>query len=188
MSALRIDRFDAAQRDWAIGLLERQWGSTKIVSRGRVHQAETLPGFVATLGNDPVGLATYHLTPSPGRGGRCELVSLDSTIERAGVGSALVAAVRDAAVAAGCGRLWLITTNDNLAALRFYQKRGFVLAALHRGALEGSRRLKPQIPLIGHDGIPLRDEIELEMLLSEGAGMEGWTWGQPQLGVSEGEG
>jgi hypothetical protein len=59
----------------------------------------------------------------------------------------------------------LITTNDNVAALRFYQKRGFTLAALHKNALEQSRRLKPQIPLLGLDGIPLRDEIELEIFL-----------------------
>jgi hypothetical protein len=50
-------------------------------------------------------------------------------------------------------------------ALRFYQKRGFVLVAVHRNALEQSRKLKPEIPLIGDDEIPLRDEIELEMML-----------------------
>ena len=65
----------------------------------------------------------------------------------------------------GCRRLFLITTNDNLRALAFYQKRGFELAALRRGALNESRKLKPSIPLIGENGIPLRDEIELEMSL-----------------------
>ncbi|MBK9123270.1 MAG: GNAT family N-acetyltransferase, partial [Chloroflexi bacterium] len=65
----------------------------------------------------------------------------------------------------GIHRLWLITTNDNLDALRFYQKRGWHLVAVHRDALNESRRLKPQIPIIGMDGIPLRDEIELEMTL-----------------------
>jgi hypothetical protein len=57
----------------------------------------------------------------------------------------------------------VITTNDNLDALRFYQRRGFRLAALHRGAVDDSRaRLKPQIPPIGDHGIKLRDELELE--------------------------
>jgi hypothetical protein len=65
---------------------------------------------------------------------------------------------------AGCTRLWLITTNDNVDALRFYQRRGFRLAALHAGAVDRSRtRLKPEIPEIGDHGIPLRDEIELEL-------------------------
>jgi hypothetical protein len=54
-------------------------------------------------------------------------------------------------------------------ALRFYQKRGFVLVALHRNALELSRKLKPEISLIGNAGIPLRDEIELEIMLDETA-------------------
>jgi ribosomal protein S18 acetylase RimI-like enzyme len=81
------------------------------------------------------------------------------------VGSALIEAATQAARRVGCRRLWLITTNDNTHALRFYQKRGFVIAAIHVNALEKARRLKPEIPLIGEDGIPLRDEIELEMIL-----------------------
>lgn len=111
-------------------------------------------------GNEPVGLATYHLD-----GDSCEIVTLDSLVEGRGIGSALVAEIEKAATAAGCRRLWLVTTNDNLAALRFYQKRGFVLVAVHPNALEQSRQLKPSIPTVGVDGIPLRDEIELEMLL-----------------------
>jgi hypothetical protein len=59
----------------------------------------------------------------------------------------------------------LITTNDNTAALRFWQKRGFKLLRVHRNAVEKSRKLKPEIPLTGNDGIPIRDEIELEMML-----------------------
>ncbi len=77
----------------------------------------------------------------------------------------LIEAVKQAAVSAGCRRLWLITTNDNLHALRFYQKRGFRLVAVYPNALEESRRLKPEIPLVGLDGIPLRDELELELAL-----------------------
>ena len=73
------------------------------------------------------------------------------------------------ATASGCKQLWLITTNDNINALRFYQKRGFMLVAVHRNALELSRKLKPEIPMIGNDGIPLRDEIELEMILHDSA-------------------
>jgi RimJ/RimL family protein N-acetyltransferase len=92
--------------------------------------------------------------------------SLHSVEQGSGVGSALIEAVKKAAIAARCKRMWLITTNDNTAAMRFYQKRGFVLVAVHRNALERSRKLKPEIPLVGMDGIPLRDEIELEMILT----------------------
>jgi hypothetical protein len=78
---------------------------------------------------------------------------------------ALLQAVCDAARKACCNRLWLITTNDNVDALRFYQRFGFSLVALHRDAVRESRRLKPSIPETGKDGIPIRDEIELEMQL-----------------------
>jgi RimJ/RimL family protein N-acetyltransferase len=73
--------------------------------------------------------------------------------------------VSNIALKAGCRRIWLITTNDNTAALRFYQKKGFSLVAVHRNAIERSRQLKPEIPETGNDGIPLRDEIELEIVL-----------------------
>jgi ribosomal protein S18 acetylase RimI-like enzyme len=77
----------------------------------------------------------------------------------------LIEGVKSTAVSKKCRRIWLITTNDNTSGLRFYQKRGFVLSALYRNALEQSRELKPEIPSVGLDGIPLRDEIELELIL-----------------------
>ena len=80
-------------------------------------------------------------------------------------GAALIGAVKAMVRERGCKRVWLITTNDNTPALRFYQKQGFQLAALHRNAVVESRRLKPEIPEIGMDGIPIRDEIELDMKL-----------------------
>lgn len=59
-------------------------------------------------------------------------------------------------------RIWLITTNDNLNALGFYQKRGFRIKAVYPGAVDEARRIKPEIPLAASNGIPIRDEIELE--------------------------
>jgi hypothetical protein len=82
-----------------------------------------------------------------------------------GVGTALIEAVKVAAIEAGCRRLWLMTTNDNLHALGFYQRRGFRLVAVYPGAVDAARLLKPEIPLLGNDGIPIRDEIELEIAL-----------------------
>ncbi|MBN1584583.1 MAG: GNAT family N-acetyltransferase [Anaerolineae bacterium] len=150
----------SGDQDWVTRFLVEHWGSARVVSRGRMHQADKLPGFAAVQAGDPVGLVTYRVEED-----ECEIVSLDSAIEGIGIGSSLIWAVRDTAVSIGCQRLWLITTNDNMAALRFYQKRGFVLVTVHRNALDASRRLKPEIPLVGIDGIPLRDEIELELLL-----------------------
>jgi hypothetical protein len=92
-------------------------------------------------------------------------VTLTCSEEGRGVGQALMNAVRDHAVAAGCGRLWLITTNDNVRAFRFYQLWGMDLCALHRNGVARARALKPSIPPNGRDGIPLEHELEFELIL-----------------------
>lgn len=145
---------------WARPRLLARWGSEKIVVHGQVFWPTELPGLVALEAGQPVGLLTYSIADRA-----CEIVTLDSWQEGRGVGTALLNAVKQAARTAGCSRLWLITTNDNTPALRFYQKRGFVLAAIHVNAVAQARVLKPEIPLVGLDGIPIRDEIELEMML-----------------------
>lgn len=149
-----------ADRAWAAELIAGRWGSLRMVTRGVLHDMTRLPGLVAWRAGERVGLLTCCLA-----GDSCEIVSLDSLVEGAGIGSALVAAAQDTARAAGCRRLWLITTNDNLPALRFYQKRGFRLVAVHVGAVDEARRLKPEIPAVGLDGIALHDELELELAL-----------------------
>lgn len=157
---ISIEPIDGRYRSWAARLLLEQWGSTIMVTRGKAHNLAALPGFVALIDDEPTGLATYRIAA-----GECELTSLNSLQPGLGVGRALVEAVRRAAEAAACRRLWLITTNDNTPALRFYQRLGFALVAVHRGAVDASRLIKPEIPAVGLDGIPIRDEIELELLL-----------------------
>ncbi len=93
----------------------------------------------------------------------CEIVSLDSLETGKGIGTALVKAVMDKAISEGVKRVWLVTTNDNTGALFFYQKIGFKLVAIHRNAVRKSRKLKPGIPETGFSGIPITDEIELEI-------------------------
>ncbi len=147
-------------REWVARRIAESWGAEIVVVHETIYRPAKLPGFAAMIENEIAGLLTYHI-----QGAACEIVTLDSWREGAGIGSALIEAVKRAAHQEGCRRLWLITTNDNTHALRFYQKRGFVIAAIHINALEKARRLKPEIPLTGEDGIPLRDEIELEMPL-----------------------
>jgi RimJ/RimL family protein N-acetyltransferase len=115
---------------------------------------------MTSIGKDLAGIVTYNI-----HGDQCEIVTLDSMIENSGAAWANIQAVIDAARKKGCRRLWLITTNDNLQAIKYYQKRGFTIAAIHCNAIENSRKLKPQIPHLGMDGIPIRDEIEFEMML-----------------------
>ena len=160
MDAFQIRPINKDDRKWIASLIKEWWAGPIIVTRGRTHQADELPGFVAVYEGERAGLITYEIT-----GNDCEIVTMNSLAAGKGAGSALIDAVKNVAIKAECRRLWLITTNDNTAALRFYQKRDFRLAAVHRNAVEKSRRLKPEIPLTGNDGIPIRDEIELEMML-----------------------
>jgi ribosomal protein S18 acetylase RimI-like enzyme len=163
---LNIRPLSPADRDWVRRHVAEHWGAEIVVAHGtRYHPAE-LPGFVAELNGKTAGLVTFHIAGDRIAGDASEIVTLDSLIEGQGIGTALSEAVKAAAEAAGCRRLWLTTTNDNLRALGFYQKRGFRLVAVHPGAVDAARRLKPEIPLIGNDGIPIRDEIELEIVLT----------------------
>jgi len=151
---------EAHERPLVASFLEAHWGSVQIVSRGQVHAADSLPAFIAIWDEQLVGLVTYHIHE-----GVCEIVSLDSLMVKIGVGSALIAAVIQEAARFGCKRIWLITSNDNLSALGFYQRRGFRLVAVYQGAIDAAREIKPNISLIGMDNIPIHDEIELELWL-----------------------
>lgn len=142
--------------------LAAHWGSTRIWSLGRAFEADRLPGIVACIDGAPVGLVTYE----PNHGGhQCEIVTLSSRLESRGVGERLLEAAADAARDAGCVRAFLTTTNDNLRAMGFYQRRGWRIARIYAGMVDQARRHHPVIPRIGLGGIPLRDEIELELWL-----------------------
>ncbi len=141
-------------------LLKEHWGSEKVVSKGKIHDASTLPGFIAKAEDKILGLLTFRK-----ENGQIEIVTLNSFAEGIGIGTALLKSVNDIAVKNDIKRIWLITTNDNTPAIKFYQKRGFNIAAFHKNAIEFSRKLKPEIPEIGLDGIPIRDEIEFELWL-----------------------
>lgn len=142
------------------GILTRFWGAATIVSRNRKHFGDKLPSFVAVFEDKIIGLITYHFEDDG-----CQVVSLNSLKEKVGIGTALLENVVESARKNGCRRVWLITSNDNLNALGFYQKREFRLAALYPKAIDKARQLKPQMPKIGQQGIPLRDEILLELIL-----------------------
>jgi GNAT superfamily N-acetyltransferase len=140
----------------------RRHHALRVARRGEVVDSLPQPAFLARSGDELVGVATYVV-----RNAECELLTLHADQQWRGVGSALVAAVQEAAAGAGCARLWLVTTNDNVDALRFYQRRGFFLAHLRPGAVDEARRtLKPEIPTVGDHGIDLRDELELELHLN----------------------
>jgi ribosomal protein S18 acetylase RimI-like enzyme len=148
-------------RSWAAAIEGQSWGEPGVARLGELVDPTSLPGFVARLDGERAGLVTYAV-----RGDECEVVTLRSLREGRGVARALLDAVREAATEAGCRRLWLITTNDNLRALALYQRWGMDLVALHRHAVSDSRRrLKPSIPERGANGVPIAHELELELRL-----------------------
>jgi ribosomal protein S18 acetylase RimI-like enzyme len=160
MKSYLIQKIKPQYRDEITAILNKYWGSPKVVSRGHVFYADQFPGFIAIENRTIIGLITYHI-----EGDQCEIVTLNSLKEGIGIGSQLIKSVKLVAENRRCCRVWLITTNDNIAAIQFYQKRGFHMVAIYPDAIQKSRRLKPSIPLLGHQGIPIRDEIEFEILL-----------------------
>lgn len=149
-----------AERAWITRELTREFSSPLIYSAYRMFDTNTLPALVARRGGKLCGLACYRIDRD-----ECELVAFLTTQRSIGVGSAMIAALRALAVSHGCRRLFLTTSNDNLAAMRFYQKRGFRFARVHQGSMDEGRKLIPSIPLQGHHGIRMRDDIEFEMAL-----------------------
>lgn len=145
-------------RDWLKSKVQEIWKSRYVVTRGIAHQPADLPGFLAKDKHGKiVGVATYRIDES-----ECELITLDSFEQWKGIGTILIDAVEEEARRHACGRMWMITTNDNLDGLRFYQRRGYVICDVHPGVIEESRKMDPSIPITGNYGIDIRDEIELE--------------------------
>lgn len=164
MTTFTIRAITSNDRAWVENFMRAEWGAAPQAVRGEIFYPHDLPGFIAEAANaHPVGIATYRqLDPAT-----AELATLNSLQSGLGIGGALIGAVADAASALGCTKLVVVTTNDNWQALRFYQRRGFVLSAVRIGAVTTARRtLKPQIPLLGNDDIPIRDEIELARALT----------------------
>ncbi len=148
-----------SDRGWAVQVEAGSWSKPVVARLGALIDPTQLPGFIAVLDGQRAGLASYAV-----RGDECELVTIRSLHEGRGIGRALLDAIRDTALEAGCTRLWLITTNDNLRALELYQRWGMEIVAFHRHAVtEARRHLKPSIPKRGAHGIPIAHELELEL-------------------------
>jgi len=165
-SDLVVRRVDSADAALVGELMTRAWGSVVVARRGEAVDVTGLPGFVARLAGVDVGLALAAV-----RGEDYEVVAISTQVEGSGVGSALLTRCIEDARDLACRRLWLCTTNDNVRALAFYQRRGLDLCAFRRDGVAASRRVKPSIPLRDDAGVPIAHELELELVL--GAAPEG---------------
>jgi GNAT superfamily N-acetyltransferase len=143
--------------------MTEHFGSPRVVSRGILHNALSLPGLVAEKDSRPIGLLQYRFDHD-----QCEVVVLISTIPRQGIGKRLLEAVQIIARESGCTGLWLITTNNNRNAIEFYRAVGWRQVAIHRGAVREARKLKPEIPEFDEEGVPIEDEVEFELPLEGG--------------------
>ena len=149
------------EREWVRTVMRDHWAGETVVVHGVIYEPSRLPGFVA-IGDagDMVGLVTYLI-----EGASCEIVTINAFVPHSGHGRAMVDAVVAVARDAGCTHLWLITTNDNVRAQAFYRAIGFEVSVVRSGAVDNSRKLKPSIPLVSEDGVPITDEVELERRL-----------------------
>jgi GNAT superfamily N-acetyltransferase len=130
--------------------------TTQIARRGELVDARDRPALIASSDDETVGVLIYDID-----GANCEIVNMRASGQWGGVGTALIERIAEVARAQGCSRLWLVTTNDNLDSMQFYQRRGFRLSAVRCGAVDEARQtLKPDLPDVGYYKIPLRDEIE----------------------------
>ena len=157
---MNLREINEEYRDAVNKILKDEWNCPPSVSRGKVIDTTILPVFIFIKDEVIKGVVTYNIVDE-----ECEIVTLNSFEENRGIGTALINAVLDVARKNNCKRLWLITTNDDINAIRFYQKKGFDLKAAHINAIELSRKLKPSIPLIGMDNIPIKHELEFEIIL-----------------------
>ena len=134
------------------------WGSDILVSRGKIYRAEDLDGILVYDNNKIVGLGLYDI-----KNHDCEIVLLETFAQNKGIGTQIIERIKEIAKTKNCRRIWLITSNDNIDAIKFYQKRGFCIVNIYINAMEESRKIKPETPYIGNYEIPIRDEIEFEI-------------------------
>ena len=156
MKRLIVD-IDKSNKETVRQLLSNNWGSDFMVTKGQVHHYKDLDGYLAMDNDKIVGLLTFRKFND-----EIEIISLDSFKKNTGVGTALLDKVIEFAKQNSIKRFWLITTNDNLNALRFYQRRNWSITALYKDAVTKARKIKPTISITGYYDIPLRHEIELE--------------------------
>lgn len=139
--------------------ISSQWFSTDMVIRGKVVDMTSVDGIVCYDDKEIVGLITYDLNCY------CEILSLDSLIENKGIGTELIEWVINIVCNNNINKIKVITTNDNIDAIKFYQKRGFDMIKIYHNAIEESRKLKPTNPLLGNYDIPIKHEIEFQKLI-----------------------
>jgi DNA-3-methyladenine glycosylase I len=139
--------------------LKEYWGDSRLINTHSDHEGSNLPGYIIYMEGFIVGLLTFCIEEE---GDSCEITSINSTLSGRGIGSMLMRSLEDFAAQEGIKRIWAITTNDNLQALGFYQKRGYVMKRIYENSVTHLRLRKPSIPTVGNNGIMILSEVEVE--------------------------
>lgn len=155
-----IEEITNENREKVMSFFKEHWGSSEMVISTGIYQYENLDGFIYEENHQIIGWITYII-----RNDEIEIIFLDSIQEGKGIGSVLWEKVENLAKQNKIKTISLVTTNDNLEALKFYQKRGYRITAIIPNAVKKARNIKPFIPLIGYDGIPINDELVLKKTL-----------------------
>lgn len=141
-------------------MMEKNWGGEPLVIRGLKYYPSKLPGLMVLDDRRIVGFLFYEI-----QNRACEIIVFEIFDKFHGIGTQVLNQLIEIAKNKDCKKIHLMTTNDNLDALRFYQKRGFHICGIHIDSVKNSRKIKPAIGEFGDFGIPLRDEIDLERLI-----------------------
>ena len=157
-NALTVREILEQDRAWLRGFLQHRWGGDTLLTRGKEHKVASASGFLATEGQKIVGVLTYA-----DDGEHCEVLTLDALEPGRGIGRLLVDALMESREVGEV--ITVVTSNDNLDALGFYQRIGFQLTAVLPEAINNARLTKPSIPTVSKRGIPIRDELVLTQVV-----------------------
>jgi len=159
---MKIRQLTQSDRPWAARLVQEQFGSPRVVSRGIIHDTTQLPGLIAEEDTMSIGLLQYRVERN-----QAEVVIIIAVRQRQGIGRALLQAFHSHGEQSGWRRIWLITTNNNRVGQVFYEAVSMRKCAIYPNAVLAARKLKPDIPEYDAAGVPIRDEIEYEWLLQD---------------------
>jgi len=146
------------EREELAEFIEQHWHSRLVMSKGKSYYPHQEQGFLERRDGKIVGVLTYRIENNA-----IEILTLNSLLSGQGIGTSLILDTIEKARSLGATRIWLTTTNDHLRAIGFYQRLGFRMVAINVGAVDEARTIKPEIPLMGDRGVPIHDEIVMEL-------------------------
>ena len=155
-----IVKLDEKFRKEVNRFIKDNWAGPIVITKGIAHDTSNSEGFISVEDRTITGYILYEF-----REAQCEILVLESIKQNRGIGTALIEMVKKVAKEHNCTHVWLITTNDNIHAIRYYQKHGFDIEAVHINAIKKSRELKPSIPLIGDNDILIKHEFEFSITI-----------------------